>query len=348
MSNNSLLQGLTVPSVETYSRTAGSSLIKDLQQVHDEFDLDISVITDYNETRNILIKEIRDRVLRSIYCTNCADNTQEDSPENCSVRCGECEACQNVFKTEKIINKRPNCEYQPRDPLYLEFWTSFYPILDKLTQPNLTHVFGDETFKLFESSDELRRLVNFFNALIGWYNFLIDNRYQVNTLPNRDVEKYLIVRDFMDRYSILICRFIIFTQTNIGYDATLCNFKRWWRTCPDYQKYIKNTSEYNIINGLKNMLRRRTDLEKSELGQIIMTIAHDYGHITLNHEGGGEIGFIIAGRLRMPSLLEGFRSHVSDDFIITSFDPEILKQSKVHHVDRLNTKKIVKFLRSDL
>jgi hypothetical protein len=176
-----LLHNVPIPTLDDYLVICRDQLLSDLQNILAEFELfDMTQETEYSDVRKILTREIIDRIDSQITCTNLNMDTVEDSP--CSF-CPECLKRVEVLKiTDRLYDSGGSTRY--RDPPHVEFWTSFHPILDRLTQYGLTHSMGDHTFQLFLDDGPLRSRMIFFNALIGCYSDLIDHlkRVIMNTL----------------------------------------------------------------------------------------------------------------------------------------------------------------------
>jgi hypothetical protein len=343
MSDN-ILRDLSVPTPNEYIEICRRGLSNDLDSLFKEFKfLNMTSSTEYSEARCILTTEIRKSLASKIQCETLA-NLNDGVCDSCTV----CRYRLSLTETIHKLNNK-NTTNRARNPPYTDFWTSYYPIVVRLTYANSSRDTGDFSYKLFlDDVGTFHNKISFFNTLIRCYDDIISRHTEMESSDDDNIMSYLAISDFMNRYSELISRIVIYTKSPVGYGAIMCNFKRWWRIEPDFQKKITNTSEYRLINGLKNALKRKENMNSCELDNILMTIIVDFSNLKSDADRAGIDGFLIAARLRMPSMVEAFRQFVDDDTVRSVLDPIKLRESKTHTIQELTTKKIVRFLRHDL
>jgi len=346
-----LLQDVSIPSSEEYVKVCEVSLIDDLQHVYANYSDVISIDDGYKGARKSIIREIENTVKSQILCESAIDNSMKTN-------CSSCTACKIRAHTTAVVenlrNKKcSNVRYH--DPIFSEFWTSYFPIVEKIVNPESKCRLAHNAYLIFQDSEEkLYRRIVFFNTLVQCYHDIImfyTNRASADMTDWTNLMSYLTVCNFMDRYSKLLTNIAIYFHDYNLQASLICNFKRWWRIFPAFKTTIVTSPEYVFLNGIANMIKRKYDMSSSDIVTIMTVIVKDYIRIRSGKEdesGSGETGFLVSCRLGMPSMIDAFRPFVSDDTIRGVMDPIKLGDSKTQTIKRLTTKKIVRFLKKDI
>ena len=344
----SVLLNIRIPTFDEYIALCRKNILVDLKTVLSEFEVDFDFESEYNDCHALLSHQIKERIDRN------TDINQHNS----------------IMKRQHIL-KQIEKLYESRlsnimDPAHIEFWSSFIPVLEKMIDPNLILKIGNDRIKIF--CDENRTLFNairFFNLVLEIFKDLVDESYQFERMTDSssneefDMEKYrlriyVIIEDFMNRYALMIVRLVIYTQSDVGcdtkYNAILCNYKRWAKIDNDFQKKINVASEYMMINGLNNILKRKEN-NNDDIGKIILSLVSDYANIHVlppdsKENQPGNIGFLISTRLRMPSMIDVFRPYVNIENIIQVLDLSKFRDIKNLNIEKITTQKLTRLLKA--
>jgi len=343
------LKDLLLLKPDEYIQICTNHIFQVVQTHYDEFNLTgITANSQYKETCVVLADEIIQSVASQYSCS---------SVNELSNACG-CKGCVAQQRIIKIVNDLHKSNHRLNTTEY-EYWTTFYSVISNVTSisdrtlggaPKKYRILADSTGRNYHLWMFLKSLIKIYNEIIDPFATNEETHEVQNKMNGIEPEiiPYIFIKDFMDRYSNLIMDIVIVEQSYQYYDAIACNFKRWWKLDSDF-KHMQKSIGIAFINGTGNFRKRKSDLDRSVMAEIMRQLVFDYLRTQRDPEntGAGEVGFTLACRLRIMSLIDVFRTFVSEEYIAGFLDPERLSSSKTYHIRDLTTKKIFRFLKVD-
>lgn len=137
--NDTILKGITIPPHEEYVRICETSLSNDLDHIYNEAHLvGVTLDTEYNDAKKIIIREVDIMVKSHIMCESAPDNDIADGENSVILTRGACVSCENresALIAIKKLRDRKTISRRYDDPVYTEFWTSYYPIVERNVSP---------------------------------------------------------------------------------------------------------------------------------------------------------------------------------------------------------------------
>jgi hypothetical protein len=355
MDSDALLHNIDIYTHDEYVQHCREQLRLDFQNLFENTNAYITLNSggqDHHQIIKILAQDIHDNIMSQITCkSECSTDNGEGGN-----KCEECQYLTHVRSTIKNI-RDTNCSYNRYvDPIYNEYWASFYPNINRIFSSDAIYCTNDQQKSYTFFDDDLQKKALLFRTMAKIYSDYIE-KYSRNI--DSDLTKvdnlmsYLLTKDFMDRYASIITDVVIYIQTYKYYGVLKSNFKRWSRLDSSFKVWITKYNGVTLVNGIVNFIKRKEDvLETQMFENTLNTIIISYVDVKrgiINDDdiisNYGSVGFIISCRLRMPSLIDVFRAYVYDECIEQLLDPDKLRESKMHTIKRLTTKKIVKFLK---
>jgi hypothetical protein len=332
MSVSALLNGIDNCPTKEYVEMCRTRLCIDLKILHDRF----------SDINNIDI----------------ADHLKSDISEKIKCDCkvienDNCEKCEYRKKIESQVQGANDsfvgyCKISI--PPYLLFWSTYHSIVSKMfsVDNNFSHNVDNIHVILKGSCDELITQCIIFCNITNIYDKII-HEYSESDNEFRNLLMFISISDFMNRYSHIVVDIAVYQQSSSRFNNIVSNFKRWAKLESDFKAVNDNYIGVKLLRGLENVLSRKSEcLSRDEMSALLRAIVTDYINVLNKNIKAGKVGFIIACRLKMPSMVSVFKDSVSSAYIESVLDEEALKNSKTYKIDRLTADKIIKLLKNNL